>query len=475
MFQNPTLSVMALKMTQPIIETDLPITPFSLLQAHSHVGTLVTIAAQICGVSIDTIEDIYHCTPAQVYFTDVTRHLTDYEDGYKHLAEQFVYRVSVDCNTEKLQRAWNQVHKRHRMLRTRIVRVAQETFQVVVQEPIPWLFSDNLEAYLANDTQTTFGFGAQLGRFAFVADEVTGHNYFVMTLHHALYDGWMLSLLWADVKRVYLDVAEAVTPADYRAMIKHVDQIDDRVSLHFWREHLHGVSCKPAWALISSPTPAYSAAAAVTHWIPLMGIENGHPGVTLSTMIYGTLAVLLGSLSASPDVIFHLIRTGRDCSVISIEDMVAPVLTRHPLRVRVDGNQNLGQYFQGIQADLSSMIDAQFTSWRAIRQLSPEADMACKSAYLVNVVVLDEPIGVVERDIGLELERSRESTPPPVPFWIRLVVAASGIKATASYDPQAFDKRSIEVLMHEYEALLLNVMLSGPEKEVNDVRPILGR
>jgi hypothetical protein len=189
----------------------------------------------------------------------------------------------------------------------------------------------------------------------------------------------------------------------------------------------------------------------------------------MSTIIYGSLALLLGSHTKSPDIILHLFRSGRDCGVFGIEEMVAPAMSRHPLRIRCGQDQTTKKFLQTIQDDISHMVEFQFTSWKAIRRLSKEIDESLRAACLVNVVY-EECIGHIEGGLGLEFISNRDVTIPPVAFWVRCVISTDKIKVTTNYDPRVFQEQGIRRLLCQFEAVCLDMMNEDTQGQIHSTQ-----
>src|SRR5690606_18768309 len=63
-FQNPTLKEMAARMDKVDEDASVPAVPFSMIEGWEP-SDAKGVAAQLCGISIDDIEDIYPCSPLQ--------------------------------------------------------------------------------------------------------------------------------------------------------------------------------------------------------------------------------------------------------------------------------------------------------------------------------------------------------------------------------------------------------------------------
>ncbi len=164
------------------------------------------------------IEDIYPCTPLQEGLLSLSlKRPGDY-------IMQRTLELSTDIN--KFCRAWEEVSRRMAILRTRIVQNDDiGLLQVVLDENIHWVDATGLEAYLEADRGLPMEIGRPLIRYALVKDDTGTSKWFVLTIHHALYDGWSLPLIVNAVDRVYRgDTLESESAAPVQLNVHQIYQ-----------------------------------------------------------------------------------------------------------------------------------------------------------------------------------------------------------------------------------------------------------
>ncbi|KAK4210205.1 hypothetical protein QBC37DRAFT_448649 [Rhypophila decipiens] len=520
-FKAPTLSKMAslttrLDHTSNSASFSQPLEPFSLIDADH--DSLIMEAAKQCNVDAHIIEDILPCTPAQQFYMDSTTYFTyARERSPIGLADHFVYHIRPDVDPWNLRAAWDQVSLEHAILRTRLILNPADgkMYQVLVHEneaePVTWrhVFNTDLDEYLAYDKRNHFGFGQRLVRLALIHSTTCRFNdegehigfdkvaHLVLSIQHAICDAWMMRLLFEEVERYMRDAPT------YRGT-QILQGGADQPAAKFWKEHLAGAVVKPfprppsTTAETGSSVPPASQHELNTIFTKTIHLSQSSPangsagsssaqnGITISTAIYGALGLLMGIYTSAPDVILHLTRSGRDIALPGVENIIAPTMTRHPLRIRVgdtdkqdDDNRTVGDFFHAIQNDLSTMVEYQFTGWSEIQRLlgtDAEEDvnglLGCRSSYLVNLVPLDDEEAEHDhtgyrsngRGEGQKLRKQSihalisEGTfmPMPAGFYTSFGVSADGrtIIATVRYDNRVFRVGGVEKLLGGFEAVL---------------------
>ncbi len=173
--------------------------PFELVPANSEIPTveaLSTALAVECGIQAQHIVDAFPCTPLQAGLMA----LTEKKPG--DYVAQFVWKFPSTASKDLVRQAWKDVIRACPILRTRIVALCNESLlQVVVDEGVEGRLEESrstIRAYLQRHRNLSIGLGTPLARFCLIYPQdrhTIGELHLVWTLHHALYDGWSISLL----------------------------------------------------------------------------------------------------------------------------------------------------------------------------------------------------------------------------------------------------------------------------------------
>ncbi|OTA81178.1 hypothetical protein M434DRAFT_17479 [Hypoxylon sp. CO27-5] len=166
--------------------------PFSLVGKQRD---MIRAAAQQYHLPVRAIEDIYPCTPLQRGFMSETLR------GPKAFIADLALPLSPNINVQRLQEAWTAVANANPILRTRIILSPfHGLLQVVVRENIRWIVSDSEEP-----RNLAAGIGTHLLQLYLCYAQECNQNrpQLFLTIHHAVYDGWTLPLIFGEVEAAY--------------------------------------------------------------------------------------------------------------------------------------------------------------------------------------------------------------------------------------------------------------------------------
>jgi len=367
------------------------IEPFHLVQNLGSLVDLLKEASMQCGLEAEAIKDIYPCTPLQegLMAVSVRQH-----GAY---LSQMVFRMPADLDTNRFREAWEKVIDAHPILRTRIINSASgRALQVVVQEAVQWQSGVALDKYLEADMKIPIMHGGLLNRLAIIGE--SGMScYFVWTIHHSIYDGFSISLVFDQVSR-FFEQGVRPEPSYFNRFIGYLAEGDTEASNSFWQSQFEGgqPTSFPQPAVANRlPRPDCSQ----HYFIPLPSRHGS--GITTPTILRAAWAMLIGRYSDSDDVIFGATLSGRNAAVTGIVRMLGPTITTVPVRVRLGGKQCIKDYLQAVQDQSIEMIPFEHTGLQNIRQLSSNARDA---ADLKNLLLIQpaEESGNEAAFLGLE-------------------------------------------------------------------------
>ncbi|KAM0256530.1 hypothetical protein ACHAQJ_004941 [Trichoderma viride] len=368
-FTNPTLSHMASEATQ-ITESSLDeISPFSLLEKGWDLDKARNEISALCGVEASVVEDAYPCTPLQEALMALSAKVKE-----AYVAQRVVELKDI-ATAEKLITAFGIAQQDSPILRTRIVQVSGRGLaQAIIKERLSTFSGHNLDEYLVNDRNDAMELGKPLVRYAIINDSTTGKVSFVLTIHHALYDGWSMPLVVDRVNRAYNDQTLS-RPAEFKHFIKYLSSMEMDKSASYWREQLHGSNASQFPPL---PWQGYQpqSDSLLEQYVPLQ--DGNASNATTATIIRAAWALVASQYINSTDVIFGETLTGRNAPVVGSEEIEGPMITTVPVRVQIDRDTHVSDYLQGIQEQVVDQIPHEHFGLQHIRKLSPDAFDACE-------------------------------------------------------------------------------------------------
>ena len=339
-FEKPTLAeqVSTVSPEPEFLPQPDVIAPFALLPAGLRLPSILRNFRSTYGLRAQDIEDIYPCTPAQEHLMTVTTYRTH------AFTLQLGMRIHHTLDVERVQSAVNQVVSALPLLRTRILKLPMgPTLQVIMKESTEWQYGTSLTEYLARDSRKDIDYGSPLARFGLVHD--LNEEWFILTLHHALWDRWSLPILLNMFGQAYHRQALTQAPL-LKNFIKEVTSIDNKTSHEFWDSYLE----QPTWKnfpKVPSGITVPRAIEIIRYGFTKPTIQI--PGITLSVILRATWAILQSRGSNSNDVLFGTTVFGRNCPLPSIEAVVGPTIATVPVRVRVPENAAVREYLEMVQ------------------------------------------------------------------------------------------------------------------------------
>ena len=452
-FKAATLKDLALELCDiEEEESSVPTTiPFSLLGEIPSLTPLLYQAAYQCQVSNDLVEDILPCTAAQEASMDFSR--LHPHQGYctENHAGQFTYSLPASIDLERLRSAWLSVAERYAFLRTRIIRTAECCYQVVLRNPISLAISFNLDDYLKQDLQQRMTFGEALHRFGIIQDKVSGLRHLVWTASHAMYDGFSISLVLADLAKLYWHGVHSNGIADTNGFLSYVRKVNQSSSDLFWSTHFEGVR-SAKFCDLPHGFVTYATDRSLKRDIAISFPPNSD--ITFSTFVHVACALFIARYTGSQDVVLRLVRTGRDVPVPNMERLVAPTFSIIPFRIQVDRNQTIRETLLKVQRTMTETIPFQHAGFHNIRKLNNHTLSACDSALQVSVHPHMSQGNPADSPPILNFRSGRPVVYDAIPLALEFKMNECGLEAAIHFDPNVFHREGVIELLGQLEALL---------------------
>jgi amino acid adenylation domain-containing protein len=441
---------------------DIP--PFALL-GNQPIDALCAEACLQCNITQDEIEDMYPCTALQ----EGLLALSIREPGTYMARFSYVLPPSLDLH--KFHCAWETVAARTPILRTRLIKVSISGFlQVVVRETVKWSSENyrDIGSRLMSNSTSTMSAGEQMVRYAIVTDHISNNQYFVLSLHHALYDGWSMKQIMKNVSEVYAE--EAFTPfVPFNQFIGYLSATDHTASSTFWQHELADATAPRFLA----PPPALESGP-LTDDILSTDIQVARiPGsaITVATLIRAAWALLVRRYTDSTDVIFGVTLSGRAASVPGIEHVMGPTIATVPVRIRLRDDMRVDEYLHQVQAQSSNMIPHEQTGLQNIRQLSPDARAACDFHSLL-IIQTPTEAGPEENALGLRQIPMDTRAFYTYALVLECTLGPDDIQVAASFDSRIVDRGQVNRMINQLGNILQQFNKHGLDSQVQDIEMI---
>ncbi|NLG50016.1 MAG: amino acid adenylation domain-containing protein, partial [Chloroflexi bacterium] len=388
--------------------------------------------------------------------------------------EQLGCTLLGDLDVPAFERAWQRVVDRHSILRTsflwkrldRTLQVVQRQVRLsVAQEDWRGVSPAEQEARLEDFLQADRRRGFDLARPPLIrltllrtADEAFR---FVWSHHHAIMDGWSLPLLLKEVLACYEAFHQGrdlylPPPRPYREYIAWLQRQDAAQAEAYWRGALQGITA-PTPLVVDGAYPRQGYAeekghlsAEVTAQLLMLARQRR---LTLSTLVQGAWALLLGRYSGEEDVVLGATVSGRPPELPGVETMVGLFINTLPVRVHLPAEQPVGEWLEGLQAQLVEMRQyehialSQVQGWSAIPRNQPMFE----SILVFENYPVDGALREQKGSLRVADVRSIEQTNYPL-----TVVSGPGeeLPLTISYDRSRFDAGTVRRMLGHLTTLL---------------------
>ena len=442
---------------------------FSLLgqmSMHQH-------AAMECGVAQDSIEDIYPCTALQEGMMATSVRIPG---AY---AAQGLAELSSDVDLARLRGAWEKVVELNPILRTRLIHPPSQSdgqfVQVVVRESISWQYAESLGNYTAQDSHKTMGLGRPLARYALVDDKATQKRYFVWTVHHALYDGWSLSLIFKAVNDAYYqkhDTAKETTK-DFKSYVKYLGNSSSLEAAEtFWKSSLQDATPSSFPPVISSESHRPQPDSTLRHTIQITptGERGASSSFTLPTIVRAAWTILISRYTDSPDVCFGTVVLGRTAPLPGIEKIAGPTASTVPVRTMVNPDLSVLEFLREVQNHAAEMMPYESFGIQRIQRLSQGARAACRFQNLL--VVQPEPADTSNLVCPVKVEAAGDvldNVRDTYAMGVECSLGEQSIECNTAYDSKIIGQKQTERIMSQFGHLIQQLLRASETSVVGEL------
>lgn len=365
-FKHPILSDMA---KLAVSQTDSEMAhatdnePFGLWGGNRDIEAGLLDVASQCNVPRELVEDVYPCTPLQEGLIA----LTTRKDGA--YINRNVFKLPSSLDLPRFKEAWQATVAHEPILRTRIIHTTESgSIQVVLREPVTWQQYDSLAEYLDQDIDHNISYGTHLSYYAIVGNAKNDNLHFVWTVHHTLYDGWSMPLVFAQVERRYNGESIASTPP-YRNFIANLASTDRAAIEGFWTAQLADKEPSTFPQLPSSSyLPRADQATRRSFKLPQQAVSS----FTTSTLFRASWALVTAAYTNpnADHVVFGATLSGRNANVHNITQMVGPTITTVPVCVQLNRSKStVATLLRSVQDQSNTMIPFEHFGLQNIRRL----------------------------------------------------------------------------------------------------------
>jgi len=428
------------------------------------------------------VEDIYELSPMQ---QGMLFH-TLYEEGSDAYFEQFCYDLEGNLDPELFEKAWNEIVKRHGVLRTSFQwKGISKPVQVVNKSvSLPWeniSWTDVTEKNIENEflkfikDDRTKGFSMEqppLMRCALI--KLSEYNFkFVWSFHHILMDGWSYPVIQKEVFDIYesLKKNEQINlpqPVSYKQFIVWLNKADKNSAKAFWEEELKG---------FSSPTPmTYNRNEAgvevkdieikfdekLTAELNSFVRENK---LTMNSIFQGIWALILSKYRNENDVLFGGTVSGRNPQLPGIESMVGLFINTLPVRIKFDYDKDIKSWLKELQ---TKQIERDQFAYSSLVDIQEWSEIPRGTQLFENILVFENyPVdkSLEEGVAGIKIKNLKAFERTSFPLTV-LIAPGKEMSVHIAFETSKFTEDFINKILSNF-SLLVSQIIADPDSKLS--------
>ncbi|MFI6084308.1 amino acid adenylation domain-containing protein [Streptomyces sp. NPDC051217] len=427
------------------------------------------------------LAEVWPVTPAQ---SGIVFHSMLAGSSFDAYHVQLVFHLSGEVDPERMRRAGQALLGRYSNLRTAFVNRADGDYvQVVPAEGVtlPWQHLDltgggeaerteTLEEFLTQDRAAHFDVDTPpLMRLTLVVLKPDRAE-LVMTVHHALYDGWSAPLLLRDLLLLYAsngDASGLPSTRSYGEFLAWRARQDQDEAARAWAAELDGVE-EPT--LLAPGSAGGDGLDQVEFQLPLdvgnqLNRLASELGVTINTLVQGAWALLLGQLTGRQDVVFGATVSGRPPEVPGIESMVGMFINTLPVRVEYAPGDTLAEVLTRLQGRQARLVEHHYYGLTEIQQSAGLQTLFDTLVVFESYPVDQEGIGAAtEAADGIAFTGLRPSNGTHYPLALMAAVE-SHFQFLLQYTPDDFARDTVEAYAARF-VRILEQLAAEPELKI---------
>lgn len=405
------------------------------------------------GVYLDDVEAIFPPTPLQdSMVTDMV--LSGFQTYFNH----DVLEVPPEIDLDRLKYAWATVYANSPILRTSFAEVADPEVptafcQLVRKDSLQ--FDPTIRLESLDDIQPVIDQAREKARktngssdlFQINFASTPTSHYVIVSISHALYDGWSLDMMYRDVRAAY--DGHYYARQHYQPYLSHLLFSFGKTSHNFWADFMndvHPTILQPKKQISNLSDSVVHRAEVVSKSTPRdIRALCKRFGITPQVLSQGCWAAVLATLCNSLDVTFGVVLSGRDTD--EAQDLLFPTMNTVPMRIILHGT--VAKYLRSLQATMSEVLEFQHISLRQVQKL---ADV--KGQNLFNTLFILQNRGEGQSEDKPIMEPIQGSSAVEYPICVEMELTDSSVIWRIACDERFGSANDAERILDNLEAVL---------------------
>jgi amino acid adenylation domain-containing protein len=272
----------------------------------------------------------------------------------------FTYSIEGEFGRARLDTAWKKLLQRHSILRTGFVEVDSNLAQVIFKDPKNEVFYSSTQ-HLARSNLRSPPLSLA------VEESKESAATLRLTIHHALYDGISLPILFEELQSLYRGAELEPSTANFKTFVAQSISSSTKTAKEKWTSYLQRAAPLASKAINGASTPPTGKRTEVFHPSlkvgPLKNLAQEN-GVSIDALfLAGISKQYAHHLNSSPNtVVFGIYLANRAPFGDDLSHLAAPTLNLLPLRVNKPLERHIPELAKDIQRDLSEISNKDMVS-----------------------------------------------------------------------------------------------------------------
>ena len=298
-------------------------------------------------------------------------------------------------------------------------------------------------------------YGSRLCQYGIV--EETGHDrYFVLVIHHAIFDGWSMELMMGLLLAAYhRSPLPRLQP--YAVFIKYITDLDPEAARDYWRMQLEDARQASFPPSRRARNKRVNISRTMTSSIQFPATTQ--TSITKATILRAAWALVLAKYCDADDVCFGTTVSGRHAPVDGLGSISGATIATVPVRVRMRRDQSVIEFLRDIQSQGNDSIPFEQFGLQNISQVSQDARSACDFKSLLVIQPVQHLLGVADEEDSLIIptearnsaEQEHVQTISTYPLLLDCLVYGDHVDLVLEFQPEVVQEAQMAALSRHFE------------------------
>ncbi len=390
-------------------------------------------------------------------------------------------RISGPLDSVALEKALNDVVRRHEILRTNVRSVDGRPVQVIAPERTIAIASMDASAWgegpadlelqrrLREESRRPFNFERDLLLRALLVRLSPTESVLMLTMHHIISDGWSLGILFRELAALYAGYCSGQLcklpelPIQFADFVlwerEHVHDAALERALAYWKKQLGGTL--PVLELpLDHPRSATATSRGALQSLTLSRTLTGalktfgqQEGATLFMTLLAAFQVLLHRWSGQEDIVVGSVVAGR--RKVELEKLIGFFVNTLVLRGDLAGNPTFRELLARVRdSSLAALAHQDLPFERLVKELRPDRTVGRNPLFQVMFVLQNAPMAPTDLP-GLSLEPIDVDTgTTKFDLTLSMMETPQGLRAGFEYNADLFEPATIARMLGCFQTLL---------------------